>query len=417
MRLAYVCADLGIPVFGSKGCSIHVQEVVRALTAQGIQVDLFTTRPEGERPPGLETVLIHGLAAPPKLSTAVREQAALEANRTTRDALEQAGPFDLVYERYSLWSSAGMDHAQAHGLPGLLEVNAPLIDEQAAHRQLVDRPSAERVAEQVFAGASLLVAVSREVAEYLERFPNARGRIQVIPNGVNPDRFPPGLLPSCPAPPGIFTIGFVGSLKPWHGLATLVEAFSLLRRSAPHTRLLIVGDGPERQRLVDDLSQRGLLEATHLTGAVGPGEVPGLLASMDVAVAPYPELRHFYFSPLKVYEYMAAARPVLASRIGQLAELIDDGVNGLLCPPGDAAALAGALERLRQDSQLRDRLARAARAQVLREHTWTAVVRRILHLAGIRGDGIVPQPPAQVPLAALAKRPRPSPAALVRSEP
>src|SRR5262249_19658932 len=149
---------------------------------------------------------------------------------------------DLVYERYSLWSFAGIDYAQAHGIPGLLEVNAPLIEEQAAHRRLVDRPSAERVAEHIFAMATALVAVSHEVAAYLERFPNARGRVHVIPNGVNPDRFPPGIRPSCPSPPGIFTIGFVGSLKPWHGLATLVEAFSLLHRSAPDTRLLIVGD-------------------------------------------------------------------------------------------------------------------------------------------------------------------------------
>jgi glycosyltransferase involved in cell wall biosynthesis len=395
MRLAYVCADLGIPVFGSKGCSIHVQEGVRALTAEGVQVELFTMRPEGEPPPGLETTRLHALAAPPKGSAATREQAALETNRTTRSALEEAGPFDLVYERYSLWSFAGMDYAQAHGIPGLLEVNAPLIEEQAAHRRLVDRPSAERVAEQVFARATALIAVSREVAEYLERFPNARGRIHVIPNGVNPDRFPPGIRPSCPSPPGIFTIGFVGSLKPWHGLATLVEAFSLLHRSAPDTRLLIVGDGPERERLAYDLAHHGLLEATHFTGAVIASEVPGLLASMDVATAPYPDLPHFYFSPLKVYEYMAAGRPVVASRIGQLADLIDDGVNGLLCPPGDAAALAGALERLRQDPQLRDRLAGAARACVLREHTWTAVVRRILQLARSQRAGIESQPQAQ----------------------
>src|SRR5262249_55218327 len=179
---------------------IHVQEVVRALTAEGVQVDIFTMRPEGEPPPGLETTRLHALAASPKGSAAAREQAALEANRTTRSALEEAGPFDLVYERYSLWSFAGIDYAQAHGIPGLLEVNAPLIEEQAAHRRLVDRPSAERVAEHIFAMATALVAVSHEVAAYLERFPNARGRVHVIPNGVNPDRFPPGIRPSCPSP-------------------------------------------------------------------------------------------------------------------------------------------------------------------------------------------------------------------------
>ena len=302
-----------------------------------------------------------------------------------------------------------MDFAQARGIPGLLEVNAPLIEEQSAHRQLIDRPSALRVAEHVFARASALIAVSHEVADYLERFPKARGRIHVLPNGVNPDRFRPEVRPSCPSRPGIFTIGFVGSLKPWHGLATLVEAFFLLRQSGPDCRLLIVGEGPERERLTDDLSRRGLLEATHLTGAVSPADVPGLLASMDVAVAPYPQLPHFYFSPLKVFEYMAAGRPVVASRIGQLADLIDDGVNGLLCPPGNAAALAGALERLRQDGQLRERLGETARAHMLGEHTWTAVARRILHLAGISGEGMEPQAQGQGGLAARAERPDPAP--------
>ncbi len=112
--------------------------------------------------------------------------------------------------------------------------------------------------------------------------------------------------------------------------------------------------------------------------------MPGLLASMNAAVAPYPQLTQFYFSPLKVYEYMAAGLPVVASRIGQLAELIQDGVNGLLCPPGDSVALAGALYRLYSKPELSARLGQAARATVLREHTWEAVVQRILHLAGLK---------------------------------
>jgi glycosyltransferase involved in cell wall biosynthesis len=109
-----------------------------------------------------------------------------------------------------------------------------------------------------------------------------------------------------------------------------------------------------------------------------------LLASMDVAVAPYPRRSSFYFSPLKVYEYMAASRPVVASRIGQLANLIEDGVNGLLCPAGDPVTLAAALARLRREPELRARLGRAARATVLKHHTWETVARRILHLASLK---------------------------------
>jgi len=102
---------------------------------------------------------------------------------------------------------------------------------------------------------------------------------------------------------------------------------------------------------------------------------------MDVAVAPYPESQRFYFSPLKVYEYMAAGRAVVVSRVGQLESLIQHEVSGLLCPPGDAVALAAALERLRCEPELRSRLGRAARACVLPGHTWEALADRVLQLA------------------------------------
>ena len=384
MRLAYVCADLGVPVFGRKGCSIHVQEVVRALARHGVRVDLFAVRCEGAKPPGLDAVRVHELPAIPQGDPGVRERATLAANPQLREALDREGPFDVVYERYSLWSFAAMEYARDRGVPGLLEVNAPLIEEQAEHRTLVHRGAALLVAERVFGAAAALLAVSKEVAAYLERFPGTRGRVHVAPNGVDPARFPAGLRPSRPGPPGSYTVGFVGTLKPWHGLGILAEAVALLRRGDPHVRLLVVGDGPGRESLETDLRARGLRGAADLTGAVAPEDVPGLLASMDVAVAPYPRLSHFYFSPLKAYEYMAARLPVVASRVGQLAELIRPWDNGLLCPPGDAGALAEALALLREWPALRRRMGEAARADVLRRHTWDALARRVLGLAGRR---------------------------------
>jgi len=381
MRIAYITADPGVPVFGSKGCSIHVQEVLRALAGRGAEIELFATNCAGEPPPGLGTVRLHPLPPAPKGDLASREQKCLQANEPLRTTLEREGPFSFIYERHSLWSFAAMEYARASGTPGLLEVNAPLVDEQAEHRGLVDRAGAERATERALSAATVLVAVSDEVAEYLASSATARGKVHVVPNGVNPERFPPDLKPSLPAAPGTFTVGFAGSMKPWHGLGTLLEAFAQLHERNPESRLLLVGDGAGREPLAAEASSRGLGAAVHFTGAVAPGDVPGLLASMDVGVAPYPNSANFYFSPLKVYEYMAAARPVVASRVGQLEKLIEPEVTGLLVPPGDVTALTAGLERIQREPELGLQLGQAARAKVLRNHTWDGAVRRILELA------------------------------------
>ena len=382
MKIAYVCADLGVPVFGCKGCSIHVQEVIRAFLMHGAEVTLFTPRTGGEPPPDLAQVKVIELSGEKNTGDSrQREIYALDLNDQITAALEKAGPFDMIYERYALWSFATMEYARAQGIPGILEVNAPLIEEQNRHRQLFNRNVAERTTRRVFEAASALVAVSDGVAAYLNTFGETRGRVHVIGNGVNPARF--ARMPE--SEQGQYTIGFVGTLKPWHGLDDLITAFTYLHRNHPESRLLIVGDGPKRAELEQTVASLGLTEAVHFTGAVTPDQVPDLLAGMEVAVAPYPDSEDFYFSPLKVLEYMGAGLPVVASRIGQITSLIDHGRNGMLCPPGEPVALARTLEALLVKPAQRHILGAEARRTVIDAHSWQTVTRRILRLAALRG--------------------------------
>jgi glycosyltransferase involved in cell wall biosynthesis len=383
LRVAYVCADPGVPVFGRKGCTVHVQEVLRALLAAGARVDLFATRFDGDSPADLSAVRVHRLPGAPKGDPAVRERLCIDANAATLEELRRVGPFDFVYERYSLWGYAGMEYARESGVAGVLEVNAPLVEEHATYRELVHRDEAAQIAQRAFAAASVLAAVSTGVARYLEGHAAARGRVHVVPNGVNPRRFSPEVAAASPARPGTFTVGFCGNLKPWHGIPVLLDAFERLHARHADTRLLVVGEGPERETIERRRVESGLGDAIEMTGRVSADQVPGLLTSMDVATAPYPATEGFYFSPLKLFEYMAAGVPVVGSRIGQVAEVLRDGETGILCPPGDAVALAAALERVMFDGGLRRALAASAREQVLRDHTWEAVVARVLSLAGV----------------------------------
>jgi glycosyltransferase involved in cell wall biosynthesis len=383
VRVAYVCMDQGVPVYGAKGCSVHVQEIVRAFTRRGASVDLFAARVGGESPDDFTSapIRLHHIGRLPGGQTAERERAALAANQQLDATLRREGPFDLVYERYSLWSFAGMHYARDGGIPGLLEVNAPLIEEQARERALENRAAAEVVARQAFAAAHALLAVSRPVAEYLDGFEVTRGRVYVLPNGVDAGRVHPQVPPRRPPESGSFVIGFIGTLKRWHGLQTLVAAFDLLQRSAPEARLLIVGSGPEEPSLVSELQRRNLLERAHFTGPVAPSDIPALLTSMHVAVAPAPAVENFYFSPLKIFEYMAAGLPIVASAVGQMTEIIREDHTGLLCRPDDPAALASALDTLRRDPLLRARIGRTARAAVLESHTWDQALERVLEIA------------------------------------
>ena len=378
MRLAYVCADPGLPVFGRKGGSVHAQEVVRALRRKGHRVELFVTRLGGDPPPDLADIPVRQLpaigAGPPE----EREARGRDANSALDSALSTVGPFDLVYERYWLWSRAGMAWARRSRVPGVLEVNAPLIDEQVTHRSLVDRAGAEAVARQVFADAARVVAVSDSVADWVRARTTGARRIHVVPNGVDTRRITPR---SHDRLGDTFTVGFVGTLKPWHGLDTLIDAVALLARRDRTYRLLIVGDGPEAGAVLDLVRERGLTDVTTCTGAVDPAEVPRHLHRMDVATAPYPRLASFYFSPLKLYEYLAAGLPVVASDVGQVAQVIDHGRNGVLCSPGDPVALAAAVAGLRHDPRRRAALGRAGRASAVTSHSWDGVVDRVLALA------------------------------------
>lgn len=320
MRIAYVCVDPGIPVHGTKGASVHIQDVLRELDRRGHDVELHALR-LGDYPP-VDLAHIPTQTYPLPSAQSDCEQAQAQAARSIAAHLEKNPP-DLVWERYSLFSTVLAHLAHKCAIPGILEVNAPLIDEQRDHRRLDDEAGAKRTLDVQAHAASAIVCVSDPVRAWVETLTGTK-RAHTIPNGVDTTRITP-----IREHPGTPVVTFVGTLKPWHGVESLIEARRLA--TAPWT-LRIIGDGPQRRLLEERAKQAGV--NVDFRRAVAPHDMPTHLEGTAVAVAPYPTPatgNGHYFSPLKVYEYMAAGLPVVASSLGQIPDALAD--CGVLVPP------------------------------------------------------------------------------------
>ena len=271
-----------------------------------------------------------------------------------------------------------MQFAHERGIPGILEVNAPLIREQNTYRTLIDEATAKQIREKCFRFADSLIAVSEQVAEIIRPIGEAQFKTTAISNGVNLEHF--NRHQSVKRNSEETVIGFVGTLKPWHGVSNLIESFAIAISKNPKLRLRIVGAGPEEQKLKEQVESYpdAVQQSVQWLGAVPNSAIPDIIATFDIAVAPYPELQNFYFSPLKILEYMAAGRAVIASRIGQIPDLIQPDITGKLVTPGCIHELASEILQLSADSQSRAHLGSAARKSVEANHSWSRVVDRIL---------------------------------------
>lgn len=378
MHIAYVCADPGVPVFGQKGCSVHVQEVLRALLRRGERVTLLCARRGGEPPPDLAAVALRPLPRLPSQQDPGFPMAVQTLAAATDQALLQLDDVALIYERHALWSHRAMELGAERGIPTCLEVNAPLIAEQERYRGLRHPQLARAGVQRAYSAAATIIAVSSQVAASIRHdCPQAR-RVQVVHNGVDPLRFQAARPVAAGAGRPGLTIGFCGSLRPWHGVVDLIEAFALHHRRHPASRLIVIGDGPEREAVLAAIRRCGLSEPVQMSGPVPPAAIPDWLARLDVGVAPYPNLPELYFSPLKLFEYLAAGVCAVAPRLGDLPSLLQHEDTGILYEPGDRQDLAAVFDRLSAEPESCRRIGARGRELALARYGWDQVVSRIL---------------------------------------
>jgi glycosyltransferase involved in cell wall biosynthesis len=382
VRVLYVCLDRGIEVGGTKGAAIHVAEMTGALRAEGHEVSVLARRGVAGADVTIAAVPSQHVAGPMGvLRRDVREVRISRAlRREVAAAISRFRP-ELIYERYALFRSEGVAVSARAGIPHVLEVNAPLVDEEVRFRGLALARIARQREAMAWTGTGVVVVPSHPLAAIV-RAVGAR-RVEVVPNAVDPERFRPrGQASAVRSRYGLgdaFVVGFTGSLKGWHDLPVVVDAVAALARSTDRAVVVfVVGDGPERDALEARAATAGV--RLVMTGALPHDDVPALTEAMDVCVTPLtPDPTLHYFSPLKALEYLAMERPVVVAMAGDLDAFVRDDL-ALGYRPGDAADLAARLGDVLRDPGAA--AARAARgAAYAREHTWRAAARKIVSSA------------------------------------
>jgi glycosyltransferase involved in cell wall biosynthesis len=366
MRVLYVATDQTVP--GPLGGSVHVQAVADGLAALGHEVHV-ATQAGGEWPAGRATW--HRLGPP--LGRAqlrwMRKGAVVDLARATKA--------DVIMERYYNFGGEGVFAAKALRLPAVLEVNAPVIDYPGSAKSRIDRAllvePMRRRRDAICRAADLFVTPSADILpKWVER-----RRVLEIEWGADVDLFRPDAPGPVPFARGSDRINcvFAGAFRSWHGVVHLTAALARLHQAGDHRfGGILIGDGPERpaaERAARDVP------GITFTGALPHPQLAAALAACDIGVAPFDPIKHaplrlgFYWSPLKIFEYMAVGLPVVAPALPRLRRLVDDGREGVLYDPKDPRGLERALVSL-ADPAVRRRMGQAARTRVVRDFSWRA---------------------------------------------
>jgi glycosyltransferase involved in cell wall biosynthesis len=390
MKIAYLTADHGVPVYGTKGASIHVNSIASEMSSLGHEVLVLTPNP-GQIPLEQQKFLVQEVVLDRDWETISQvlkeEELSRDGNRLSKDIrnlvynvllkergiaiLDKFEP-EMIYERYSLFGTAGSLLASHYGIPLILEVNAPLLEEQQQQRGLSLPKVAKETQQMVFKRANHLIVVSSWLKDYLVSHGVNENKITILPNGVDTHQFFPRMNPELKKKLGwenMFVVGYVGTMKDWHGLPSVIEALSLARKKKQNIRLLLVGEGPELSVLKRRIEELDLKEYVYLTGLVPHPQVPDWISIMDVALVPFDVSVSEYFSPVKMFEYMAMERPVLAARIAQTAEIIEPGLTGWLYVPGDSLDLSNKVLWMEEN---KDKIYEAGKAagRKVQKYTW-----------------------------------------------
>ena len=370
MRILYSAIDQTVP--GTTGGSVHVTAVAEGLAALGHDVHVLVTRGAGTFPSGPATNPVRWTAmSPPLMASQLRWMRTGAVRRIVAELQPQ-----VVMERYYNFGGEAIFAAAAARARTVLEVNAPVVDYAGSKKALIDRAllvePMRRWRERICERADLIVTPSAAILP-----PQTPSRkIARLEWGADTERFRPGISGEAPfARPAATVAIFAGAFRSWHGAINLVRAVRELRaRGRSDIGAVFVGDGPE---LASVRAEAEGVPGIVIAGAVAHTQMPAYLAAADIGVAPFEIGAHrplslgFYWSPLKIFEYMAAGLPVVAPAVDRIPAIVGNSREGVLYDPGQPGALAEALATAAAP-EVRRTLGEAARERAVREYSWQA---------------------------------------------
>jgi glycosyltransferase involved in cell wall biosynthesis len=372
----------GDPAIRAGGSVTHAAGMLGAFRAHGLRVGLVAAcDPPAQIAENIDDLEVARPLPPSKRLTREIEQLCLNAplRLAAANLLGRLQP-RFIYQRYEAFLTAGLDLAAQAGLPLILEWNGSedwvRANWQPGHVvKHPFNPLLRSIERRSLREATLVRAISHNAAQAATALAGPALRLEVIPNGVDIDRIP--FVHHTPGTATAATLGWVGSFGPWHGAELVVEA---LARLPDDVHAVMIGDGPGRPECQRLAVETGVADRVRWTGLLPHDEAVAVLAACDVLVSPHvpSESQPFFGSPTKIFEYMAIGRPIVASSLEQIAEILADGRTAQLVRPGDPARLAEGIAAVLARPDRGTGLGHRARSDAEKHHSWYARVEVLL---------------------------------------
>ncbi|WP_066172846.1 glycosyltransferase family 4 protein [Bacillus marinisedimentorum] len=290
---------------------------------------------------------------------------------------------DAIINRYAIYDLSPLLAKLFNNIPIIYEVNASAVYEREIKNMYLIKPFAKFVEKRIFAKADATLVVSEELKKYFTKQGYDMENTVVTPNGVDFESFsamneiPPEIEKIKEEWNDKIVVGFLGSLKTWHGVERVIDIMPDIIAVNKNIRFLVIGGGEERKKLEQKISDLKLQKYVYISGFLDYKYVPGSLKLFDFAVAPYHNIDFFHFSPLKIFEYMAAGAPVIAPPYGQISELVINQYNGLIMSNNSNDELFDAINYLADHPDKRETLGTNAQQFIKENYSWKINAKKI----------------------------------------